>query len=214
MSKGEVASCKAVRSLENWFMEEFPLILGASEDKFWEVVEISWRRLLADINKDIRRYGKHRGIQLGTTLTAFLQVGRKFILMNVGDSRIYLVSRKDVMKITHDQSLVQDKIDRGIISEKEADRNLEQNVLLQCIGHGGAVSPQISRGEIKMSSTVVACSDGFWKTISEKEISRSFCPQMCVTPEDMLEQCKKLSMAAIDRKEQDNITVAAMCLEF
>ena len=93
LSKGEVASCKAVRTLENWFMEELPLILGTSENKFWEIVEISWRRLLADINKDIRRYGKHRGIQLGTTLTAFLQVGRKFILMNVGDSRIYLVSR-------------------------------------------------------------------------------------------------------------------------
>ena len=65
-----------------------------------------------------------------------------------------------------------------------------------------------------MSTTVVACSDGLWKTISEKELFRALCPQMCVTSEDMLDECKKLTMTAIDRKEQDNITVAAMCLEY
>lgn len=214
LSKGEVASCKVIRSLENWFHEELPLMLGIGEDKLWEAIENSWRRLLADMDKDIKRYGKHRGISLGTTLTALLQIGRKFILMNVGDSRIYLVSRKDVRKITHDHSLVQEKIDKGIITEKDADDDLQQNVLLQCIGHGGPISPQIMFGEIRTSSTVVACSDGFWKTISEKEIFRSLCPQMCVTSEDMLEECRKLTGMAIDRKEQDNITVAAMCLEF
>ena len=214
LSKGEVASCKAIRTLENWFHEELSLMLGIDEDKIWDVIEISWRRLLADINRDIRRYGKHRGIKLGTTLTAFLQIGRKYMLMNVGDSRIYLVSRKDVQKITHDQSLVQSKIDSGVMLEDEVQNSQERNVLLQCLGHGSAPQPQIIRGDIQMSTTVVACSDGLWKTISEKELFRALCPQMCVTSEDMLEECKKLTMTAIDRKEQDNITVAAMCLEY
>jgi hypothetical protein len=37
---------------------------------------------------------------------------------------------------------------------------------------------------------------------------------MCVTPEDMLEQSKKLTDTALERKELDNITLAAMCLEY
>ena len=136
------------------------------------------------------------------------------MLMNIGDSRIYFVSRRDVQKITHDQSLVQDKIDRGVITENEAAQSHDSNVLLKCLGQGSGSEPQIMRGEIRMSTTVVACSDGFWKTISEKEIFRALCPQMCVTSEDMLDECKKLTKTAMDRKEQDNITVASLCLEY
>ena len=214
LSKGEIASCKAIRALENWFHEEFVMMQGIDEDEIFDVVETSWRRLLGKISADIKRYGRHRGISLGTTLTALLQIGRKYILMNVGDSRIYLVSRRDVYRLTHDHSVVQDKVDKGLITEKEAENDYERNVLLQCLGAGQIPVPQIERGQFKGSATVVACSDGLWKTLSEKELFKSLCPQMCVTPEDMLEQSKKLTDVALDRKELDNITLAAMCLEY
>lgn len=213
LKKGEVASCKAVRALEKWFVEELPLMQNLGEEELWKTVETSLRRLIARVGGEIRRYGKHRGISLGTTMTAFLQIGRRYMTLNIGDSRIYMVERGRTRALTRDQSVIQDKLDRGIITRDEAGRDPERNVLLQCVGVATDISPVISFGELDRSTTILACSDGFWRTLKEEEIHDKLCPQMCVTPEDMLEECRKLADIAWKRKEEDNISVAAMCLE-
>lgn len=194
LSKGEVASCKAVRTMESWFHEELVLMQDLSEDKLLDAVESSWNRLLYKINGDIKRYGKHRGITLGTTMTALLQVGRKYILMNVGDSRIYMLSRKGITQLTEDQSV--------------------GNALIQCIGTSKTPVPQIVKGDISSDSTVVACTDGFWRKLADSEVFGALCPQMCVTSEDMLDQCRALFDTLWERQEQDNVTVAALCMEY
>ncbi len=214
LSKGEVASCKAIRSLEGWFCEELPLMMGMPEEDLWKTIEQSIRRLIVRMGADIRRYGRHRGINLGTTLTALLQIGRRYMTINIGDSRIYVVDRKKAEIITKDQSVVQDKVERGLISIMDAENDPERNVLTQCVGTSLEVKPEIRRGEITKDSTVLAVSDGFWRTLSTEEIHNKLCPQMCVTADDMLDECRKLSDMAMSRKEKDNISVAAMCLEF
>ncbi len=214
LSRGEVASCKAIRSLEGWFCEELPLMMGMSEDALWKTIEQSIRRLIVRMGADIKRYGKHRGISLGTTLTALLQIGRKYMTINIGDSRIYVVDRKQASTLTRDQSVVQDKLEKGLISRLEMDSDPERNVLMQCVGTSLEVEPEIRKGELSSDTTVLAASDGFWRTLSDEEIHQKLCPQMCVNAEDMLEECRKLSEMAMSRKEKDNISVAAMCLEF
>ncbi len=212
LKKGEVASCKAIRAMENWFMEELTLMQNMEEEQLWDTVEKSVLRLLVRVNADIRRYGKHRGIKLGTTLTALLQIGNKYMTFNIGDSRIYLVDREKAVAITKDQSVLQDKLDKGLISSEEADSDPERNVLLQCLGTTSSVEPDVRRGELKGNTTVVVCSDGFWRKLEPFEIHEKLCPQMCVTPDDMLEECRKLANLAVERREQDNISVAAMSL--
>ena len=210
LQKGEIASCKAIRALENWFMEELALMQNMDEQELWNTVERSLRRLLVKVNADIRRYGKHRGIRLGTTLTALLQIGNRYLTMNVGDSRIYLVDRKEAVAITKDQSLVRQKLDEGLITRKEADSDPERNILLQSLGTGQEVIPEIERGELWGDTTVVVCSDGFWRTLKEEDIHGRLCPQMCVTPDDMLQECRKLAELAFERREEDNISVAVL----
>ena len=213
LSKGEVASCKAIRTLESWFHEELSLLQNLSESELWEAVEGSFDRMIRRINGDLKRYGKHRNIQLGTTMTALLQIGNKYLSVNVGDSRIYTVSAKEVGRLTKDQSVVQDKLDKGLISESEALNDQEKSVLLQCLGTVHAPVPEIKRGVLKGNTTIVACSDGFWRTLETEELRKKLCPQMCITDEEMLQQCKKLVERAKDKAEDDNITVAAMSLE-
>ncbi len=214
LSRGEVASCKTVRALENWFCEELSLMQNLSEDKLWVTIEKSLRRLIARISSDIRRYGRHRGINLGTTLTALLQIGNRYIAVNVGDSRIYRITRKEITRITRDQSVVQDKLDKGIITEEEAQSDPERSVLLRCVGSSREVEPWVQQGTFDRNTTVLACSDGFWRKLEEAEMHDKLCPQMCVTPDDMLNQCRKLAERAFERGEDDNISVAAMCLEY
>ena len=214
LSKGEVASCKAIRALELWFHEELVLMLSLFGEELFCAIENSWERLITKINADIRRYGKHRGISLGTTLTALLQIGNSYICMNVGDSRIYLAQPGEVALLTKDQSVVQDKLDRGIITMNEAIEDEQKNVLLQCLGTKYAPRPDIKRGKFNRSTTVIACSDGLWRMVEAEELRQHLCPQMCVTDEDMLLECKKLVNTAIRRDEDDNISVAAACMEF
>ena len=86
LSKGEVASCKAIRALELWFHEELVLMLSLYGEELFNAIETSWERLITKTNAEISRYGKHKGITLGTTLTALLQIGNRYISMNIGDS--------------------------------------------------------------------------------------------------------------------------------
>jgi serine/threonine protein phosphatase PrpC len=213
LSKGEVASCKMIRALEGWFVDELPLMQNLPIEQLWETAETSLLRLVARTGAEIRRYGRHRGINLGTTMTALLQIGREYLTINVGDSRIYLVDRKRARAITRDQSVIQDKLDKGIINRDEAMRDPQKNVLLQSVGAGVSASPEVLRGVFESDTTVLAVSDGFWRTLGDEELHDKLCPQMCVTPEDMLGQCRKLYELAIRRNEEDNISVAAMCIE-
>ncbi len=212
LSKGEVASCKMVRALEGWFMDELPLMQNLEKEKLWDTIETSLLRLIARTGGEIRRYGRHRGIKLGTTMTVFLQIGSEYMTVNVGDSRIYLIDRKSARALTRDQSVTQDKLDRGLISIRDRDLDPEKNVLLQSVGATVDLHPEIKRGEVEGDTTILAVSDGFWRKLEEEELHEKLCPQMCVTPEDMLSQCRKLASLAVKRSEEDNISVAAMCL--
>ncbi|MCR5670032.1 MAG: serine/threonine-protein phosphatase [Butyrivibrio sp.] len=214
LSKGEVASCKAVRALEGWFCEEFALMQDLEEDKLWDTVETSLRRLIVKTAAEIKRYARHRGINMGTTLTALLQIGKRYITVNVGDSRIYCVGREKAECLTRDQSVVADKVRRGEISESLAESDPQKNVLLQCVGSSREVEPDVTRGEFDGDTTVVACSDGLWRTLEKELLHKRLCPQMCITPEDMLIQSKKLAQEAFDKHEEDNISIAAMCLQY
>ena len=214
LSKGEVASCKMIRALEGWFCEELALMQNLPEDKLWDTIETSLSRLIVKSSSEIRRYGRHRGIKLGTTLTAFLQIGRRYMTLNIGDSRIYLVDRKGAILVTRDQSVVQEKLDKGIIGESDVAKDPDRSVLLQSVGTTLEIKPDVRRGEIKANTTVLAVSDGFWRTLAAEEVHSKLCPQMCVTADDMLDSCRKLAELAVDRNEDDNISVAAMCLEY
>lgn len=214
LSKGEVASCKAIRALEMWFHEELVLMMPLSDKELWEAVENSLRRLIVRLNTDIKRYGRNKGLSLGTTLVCLLQIRDRYICLNIGDSRIFFVDSRSIVQLTKDQSVVQDKLDRGIISEAEAMVDADKNVLSQCIGMLKSPVPEVEMGTLDRSTTVVACTDGLWRTVTLEEIRQKLCPQMCVTDEDMLSECKKLSDLAVKRDEEDNISVAAACMEF
>ncbi|MBQ3798088.1 MAG: serine/threonine-protein phosphatase [Butyrivibrio sp.] len=214
LSRGEVASCKAIRALELWFHEELVLMQTLNEEELMEAAETSLRRLIVRINADIRRYGKNKGMQLGTTMTCLLQIGKRYVSLNIGDSRIYFVRGGGASLITKDQSVVQEKLDLGLITEEEATKDDQKNVLVQCLGMMKAPIPEVKAGFFEGNTTVIACSDGFWRMISPEEMRQKLCPQMCLSDEDMLAECKKLSDLAVKRNEEDNISIAAACMEY
>lgn len=90
----------------------------------------------------IKQYGAGQGVNLGTTVVALLVTDRRYYLMNVGDSRAYLVNDK-LIQLTKDQTFVGREIELGHMTIEQAKTDPRRNVLLQCVGASEIVNPDM-----------------------------------------------------------------------
>ena len=113
------------------------------------------------------------------------------------------------LQLTHDQTVVQQLIDSGRITRKQAEIHPDRNILLQCIGAGGDVVPEYSTGEYQAGDIFLVCSDGFRHKLMEEEMRQSFGAGMD-TEKKLKAAVKKAVEVNLQRKEKDNITVVAV----
>ncbi len=96
---------------------------------------------------------------MGTTLTSCIVTPKGIVTANIGDSRIYYVKDGVISKLTHDHSLVQNLIDEGKISEKEAQHHPNRNIILRALGVDEKVEADIQCFPYT-KGTLLLCSDG------------------------------------------------------
>lgn len=164
---GELASKTIIKKFEKWFKTEFPAMLYNGLD--FDVLKINWTRLIKECNLLLVRYGEQNGIEVGSTLTAFLFVQNRYFAAHVGDSRGYEISAHMAKQITNDHSLLADAVRKGILTEEEARRDKRRNILLECVGITKSINIDFYTGEVVQKHTYILCSDGFWHRISEQE---------------------------------------------
>lgn len=217
LSCGEVASSMAVKRFENWFLTELPGALAATnaterldgpETDGGCIDEIAreWNILAQDINNELIAYGNSNCLKLGTTVVCAIVIGDEFLIMNIGDSRAYLIDDNEVSLITHDQSLVQDMIDRGVMTPEQAEESTQKSVLLQCLGAAGSVSPQLIRGEITSPASLILCSDGFWRKLYREDLLEAAATAKDKDEPEMKAELDRLIELVKSRGETDNIT--------
>ena len=166
LAKGEVASAAMVNALSSWFCQSLPKLLaeGFSEER----LSGEWKTLVDDTSKRISSYGEELDISLGTTAGVFFVIGSSYYIMNIGDSRIYLISDA-VYQLTKDQTFVQHEVDVGNITIEEAMVHPKRSVLLQCIGASNIVVPDFFSGKLKKNQVYMLCCDGFRHVITPDE---------------------------------------------
>ncbi len=96
---------------------------------------------------------------MGTTLTSCVVTPCGIVTANIGDSRIYYVCDGKIEKLTRDHSLVQNLIDEGKISEKEAQSHPNRNIILRALGVDEKVEADITFFPYT-KGTLLLCSDG------------------------------------------------------
>jgi len=106
---------------------------------------------------------------MGTTLTAMLWSGSQFALVQIGDSRAYLLRDGELAQITHDQSVVQALIDDGRITPEEGLSHPQRSLILQALG-GGPVTPDLQLREAQAADRYLLCSDGLYAVVSAEAI--------------------------------------------
>lgn len=203
LAKGEVASATMVKALAEWFCTDFPELLnkGFTKQELWS----QWVELIEDTSDRIADYGAVNGVNLGTTCVVLLVIDQDYYIMNVGDSRIYLLTDR-CYQLTKDQTYVQREMDEGRMTPQQALLDPQRNVLLQCIGASRTVVPDFSYGTAQTGQVFMLCCDGFRHVVSPEEFYQAFAPNVLVNKDVMVENMAKITKLNISRNEDDNIS--------
>jgi protein phosphatase len=153
----------------------------------------------------IREYAEaHPELQgMGTTCTALALRGLKLFVVHIGDSRLYLLRRGTILRLTHDHSYVGRLVESGILRSEEAETHPQRHILTAALGAGDELSPDAFTEplELEAGDALVLCTDGLWSQVSEKELLG------VVSSNRPAAACTELVRIARDRGGPDNITL-------
>lgn len=140
---------------------------------------------------------------MGATFTGIGVTPDGVDIIQVGDSRAYLVRKGKIYQITKDQSLVQQLIDAQQISAEEAETHTLKNVILQALGAQNEIYPVSARLTPSQNDVLLLCSDGLSNKVSAVDMQKHVVNNL-----DHLEQaCVELVKEANENGGEDNITV-------
>jgi protein phosphatase len=139
---------------------------------------------------------------MGATFTGAAVRGDNLDLVQVGDSRAYIIRKNQIRLATKDQSLVQQLVDVGQISESEAETHMFRNVILQALGAQSEVTPVTGRIRLRRGDMLLLCSDGLSGKLRSEDIQN-----IVVDEDDLSVACTELIAEANNRGGEDNITV-------
>jgi protein phosphatase len=152
---------------------------------------------------------KHPGMRgMGTTCTAVALVGKNLYFAHVGDSRLYRIREREIVRLTRDHSYVGRLLESGAISPEEAETHAQRHILTAALGAGEEVYPDVPDQPLTVeeNDVLLLCTDGLWGLVSDSEIA--------ATVSSMLpaEAVRRLVQLARERGGPDNITVLALAV--
>ena len=201
---GEVASTMAVESVcERLLSEDIEETLTPEAYEYHLVAKLYNATLYANhlVHQQGRTDPQFQG--MGATFTGLGVTTRGVDVIQVGDSRAYLVRDGKIYQITKDQSLVQQLIDAQQISAEEAETHTLKNVILQALGAQNEIYPVSARLAPCQNDVILICSDGLSNKVQAADMQR-----IVVENFDSLEMaCAELVREANENGGEDNITV-------
>ena len=198
---GDVASRMAVESVKE-------MLIGgegnASCDPELDLVEcLKNATIYANLAIHHRSQEDSRCAGMGATFTGAAIRGDSLDLVQVGDSRGYIIRKDHIRLATKDQSLVQQLVDVGQISESEAETHMFRNVILQALGAQSEVTPVTGKIRLRQGDLVLLCSDGLSGKLRSDDIQQI----VLNSGGDLSKACDALIDEANNRGGEDNITV-------
>ncbi|MBT3530649.1 MAG: Stp1/IreP family PP2C-type Ser/Thr phosphatase [Gammaproteobacteria bacterium] len=143
---------------------------------------------------------------MGTTVVTTIFTGPHLYIGHAGDSRLYLYREQVLRKITKDHSLVQDLIDRGFYTEREARNASISNVVTRALGIREEVEAEAVRISLDDDDRILVCSDGLTDMVSDWQIAETISDHR----NDLDLTAKKLVDLANKHGGKDNISVILM----
>lgn len=197
---GDVASRMAVDSVREMLVGSDAD--GGCDDEAPLVDCLKNATVYANLAIHMRSQEDARCAGMGATFTGAAIRAGGLDLVQVGDSRAYIIRKEQIRLATKDQSLVQQLVDVGQISEAEAETHMFRNVILQALGAQSDVTPATGRIHLKRGDIVLLCSDGLSGKLRAEDILN-----IVMSNANLSTACDELIAEANNRGGEDNITV-------
>ena len=187
LAEGEMASGLIVEKCRHFSYREMVKNVG----KGISTLEKICLRCLYEAGGDLQKYGHAKGCHLGATLSLLLIFRNRYVIMQLGDSRIYQLfyryGRCNIQKMTTDQA---DKKGR----------------LLKCLGSYAYQLPEVKKGRCRLGTGFLLCSDGFYRMQKEKSLQEVLAPRELTEDSQIIKRLGRLAKEAHRRGEKDNIS--------
>ncbi|MEL6519832.1 MAG: protein phosphatase 2C domain-containing protein [Pseudomonadota bacterium] len=152
-------------------------------------------------NGDILKHAANTGGTIGSTVVALLTFEQHFACVWSGDSRVYMIRDDQFMMLSRDHTEVNELLDRGAITEEEAENWPRKNVITRAVGVGNDVALDHRYGTLRDRDTFILCSDGLTAHVPDADIfdvARNHEPQAA---------CDRLLEITLDRGATDNVSI-------
>jgi PPM family protein phosphatase len=161
---GEIASSLAVDEILRLLKERKP----ASESPLPGAAETA----VTAANEAIfsRAQRNHRLNGMGTTLVVMATQDQHVWILNIGDSRCYLMHKGKLQQLTLDHSLVEEQVRLGRMTPREALHSPLKNVITRALGTQSQVTPDIFELEAEPGDLFLLCSDGLTRELPDNTI--------------------------------------------
>ncbi len=162
---GEVASLMAVQAVITELADLKTIDdAGKAGNKLADALRTANRnihdRMLAEADKQ----------GMGTTASVLVLDQKRYLIGQVGDSRVYLLRDGSLQQITKDHSYVQEQVDAGFLTPEQAKYHPYSNVITRCVGASESVEPDVYRGELKGGDIFLVASDGLTGMVDDRRI--------------------------------------------
>jgi protein phosphatase len=197
---GEIASQLAVDILYERMVDQLdenhPLHRDELARRLVRGIEAAGLRIFQEAKLDRTRRG------MGTTVTGAALVDDHLFFAQVGDSRGYLMRQGQLVQLTRDQSLVNQLIEAGQLTEEEAETFEHNNIILQALGTADTVQVDLTFCELRRGDVLLLCSDGLSGMVRFDDIREAL-----RSTTEPIDACKLLTERANQAGGHDNITV-------
>ncbi|MDQ8155130.1 MAG: Stp1/IreP family PP2C-type Ser/Thr phosphatase [Gemmatimonadota bacterium] len=129
---------------------------------------------LRDANRAIydRMLAENDKQGMGTTASVLVLSDDRYLIGQIGDSRIYMLRDGALIQITKDHSYVQEQVDAGLLTPEQARYHPYSNVITRCVGAGEAVEPDLYAGEARPGDVFLVASDGLTGMVDDRRLQQ------------------------------------------
>jgi serine/threonine protein phosphatase PrpC len=201
MAAGDVASAMTVAAFERVIRARLGAVTSLDQVKelLSNAVGLANQEVQERISQDPSK--KH----MGSTAVCACHWHGVVVIAHIGDSRAYLLRGNEIVQLTKDHSYVQTLVDEGAISQADALRHPQRNLITRCIGADDEAETDLRALEMEDGDLFLLCSDGLSGVVLDEEI------RLTITrAEDAQDAVEKLIQLALAEGAPDNVTAVLL----
>ena len=140
---------------------------------------------------------------MGTTLVLVAVIESSILVLNVGDSRAYVMNNRKIEQVTEDHTFVNVLVSSGEITEEEALSHPRRNLITKAMGTEKMIQADVFRLRGRQYDYIVLATDGLTDKVRADEIHH----MMYSTKLSLSEKAGGLTLSAQNKDSRDNIGV-------